>query len=120
MSDELVKADEVESITMLAAKSFARVLELEKRGGVAPVGGRYGFNSIDDALNASPEDLTWQAMARLEDEQPGSFATLWERIKEYARDELESGQRAASVAVGDDRPLSRARFLMLRDKYIRE
>lgn len=64
--------------------------------------------------------MTWQAMARLEDEQPGSFATLWERIKEYARDELESGQRAASVAVGDQRPISKARFLVLREKYIRE
>jgi hypothetical protein len=120
MSEELVKANEMESITTLAAKAFARVLELEKRGGTAPLGGRYKFNSVDDALIASPEDLTWQAMARLEDEQPGSFATMWERIKEYARDELESGQRAASVAVGDDRPLSRARFLVLRDKYICE
>jgi hypothetical protein len=120
MSEKLVKVDEVESISTLAAKSFARVLELEKRGGAAPVGGRHHFDSADDALNASPEDLTWQAMARLEDEQPGSFATVWERIKEYARDELESGQRAASVAVGDDRPLSRARFLVLRDKYVRE
>ncbi|HKQ05759.1 MAG TPA: hypothetical protein VJ464_11545 [Blastocatellia bacterium] len=35
-------------------------------------------------------------------------------------DELESGQRAASVAVGDHRAISRARFLVLREKYIAE
>ncbi len=53
-------------------------------------------------------------------ENSGSFAVTWERVKQYARDELESGHRAASVAVGDQRPISRARFLVLREKYIRE
>jgi len=120
MSEKLIKADEIESITALAAKSFMRVLKTEKRSGLCPVGGRSWFDSIGDALDAAPEDLTWHAMGRLEDEEPGSFATLWERIKEYARDELESGQRAASVAVGDQQPLSRARFLVLREKYIDE
>jgi hypothetical protein len=33
----------------------------------------------------------------------------WERIKQYAS---ESGQRAASVAVGDHQAISRARFLV--------
>lgn len=45
-------------------------------------------------------------MARLEEQQPGSFAILWERLKEYARDELESGQRAASVSVSRVKKLS--------------
>jgi hypothetical protein len=120
MSQQVVKASEIESITTLAAKSFARVLEIEKREGAAPVGGRYRFNSVDDALNASPDDLTWNAIGQLEDEQPGSLETIWERVKQYARDELESGQRAAYVAVGDDRPITRARFMVLREKYIRE
>lgn len=120
MSEELIRRDEIESITALAARSFARVLELERRIGSAPVGGRHWYDSLDDALAASPEDVTWNALGRLEDEEPGSFAILWERIKQFARDELESGQRAASVAVGEDRPLTRARFLVLREKYIDE
>jgi hypothetical protein len=82
--------------------------------------GRPWFQSLDDAVAASPEDMTWSAMGYLEDEQPGTFQMLWERIKQYARDELESGNRAASVAVGDKRPISRARFLVLREKYIEQ
>lgn len=120
MSEQLTKRNEIESITTLSARLFARVLELEKREGSAGIEGRHRYDSLEDALNASPEDVTWTAMGRLEDKQPGSFAILWERIKEYARDELESGQRAASVAVGDHRAISRARFLVLREKYIEE
>jgi hypothetical protein len=120
MSEQLTKANEIESITTLSARLFARVLELEKRNGSAGIDGRHWYDSLEDALDASPEDVSWHAMARLEDQQPGSFAILWERIKEYARDELESGQRAASVAVGDHRAISRARFLVLREKYIDE
>jgi hypothetical protein len=120
MSKQLTKANEIESITTLAARSFVRVLELEKRQGSPSIEGRYEYDSLEEALNAAPEDVTWTAMARLEDQQPGSFAILWERLKEYARDELESGQRAASVAIGDHRAISRARFLVLREKYIAE
>lgn len=119
MSTRLVKANEIESITSLAAKSFARVLEAEKREKTS-IRGRIWVDSVTDALNAAPEDLTWNAIGQFEDENPGSFATIWERVKQYARDELESGQRAASVAVGDQRPITRARFLVLREKYIRE
>ena len=120
MNKSLTKANEIESITTLAARLFSRVLESEKRQGSAGIEGRYWYDSLEDALDAAPEDVTWTAMARLEDQQPGSFAILWERLKEYARDELESGQRAASVAVGDHRAISRARFLVLREKYIAE
>ncbi len=120
MSDTLTKANEIEALSALAAKTFARVLELEKREGTADMMGRYGYNSLEKALDTSPEDLSWHAMARLEDEKPGNFAILWERIKQYARDELESGNRAAGVAVGDKKPISRARFLVLREKYIEE
>ena len=120
MSKPLTKANEIESITTLAARSFARVLELEKREGAPSIEGRYWYDSLEDALNAAPEDVTWTAMARLEEQHPGSFARVWERLKGYARDELESGQRAASVAIGDHRAISRARFLVLREKYIAE
>ena len=121
MSTRLVGANEIEPIAALAAKSFARVLEAEKKQGPAPVSsGRHWVDSLDDALNMSPEDLSWNAIGQFEDENPGSFTVIWERVKQYARDELESGQRAASVAVGDQRPITRARFLALREKYIRE
>jgi len=121
MSVRLIKANEIESITALAAKSFARVLEAEKKRGPAPVpSGRYWVDSVDDALSMSPEDLSWNAIGQFEHENPGSFEMIWERVKQYARDELESGHRAASVAVGDQRPITRARFLVLREKYIRE
>ena len=125
MSEQLIKANEIEAITILAAKSFARVLEAEKKAMeghqlARALNGTVFFDTLEDALDAASEDLTWQAMGYLEDEQPGCFETLWERLKQYARDELESGNRAASVVVGDRRPLSRARFLVLREKYIRE
>jgi hypothetical protein len=96
------------------------VLEAEKKCGQAPVQGHYWLDSADDALSMSPEDLSWNAIGQFENENLGSFAMIWERVKQYARDELESGQRAASVAVGDERPITRARFLVLREKYIDE
>jgi hypothetical protein len=34
------------------------------------------YESLDDSMDACPEDVTWQAMRRLEDEQPSSFAIL--------------------------------------------
>ena len=76
MKERLTKRDEVESITTLSARLFARVLELEKREGSAGIEGRHWYDSLEDALDASPEDVTWHAMAQLEDQQPGSFATL--------------------------------------------
>ena len=120
--EPLSKLNEMESITTLAAKSFAGVLAAERKGEEA-LGWRLGrrdYNSLEDARDAEPENLTWAGMGRLEDQEPGSFAILWERLKDYARDELESGQRAAAVAVGTHLPLDRARFLVLREKYIRE
>ena len=86
MSVRLIKANEIESITAVAAKSFARVLEAEKKRGPAPVpSGRYWVDSVDDALSMSPEDLSWNAIGQFEDENPGSFAVIWERVKQYAR-----------------------------------
>jgi hypothetical protein len=120
VSSRLVKANEIESITALAAKAYARVLEAETKTGPAPVQGRYWVDSVGDALSMSPEDLSWNAIGQFEEENPGSFTTIWERVKQYARDELESGHRAASVAVDNQRPIMRARFLVLREKYIRE
>ncbi len=117
----LLNANEIESITALAAKSFGRFLEAEKMKGQAPLPeGHYWTDSVEDALTMSPEDLSWNAIAQFEEEHPGSFDTIWSRVKQYARNELESGQRAASVAVGNQRPIMRARFLVLREKYIRE
>jgi hypothetical protein len=34
--------------------------------------------------------LSWNAIGQFEDENPGSFEIIWERVKQYARDELES------------------------------
>jgi len=44
----------------------------------------------------------------------GPLEIVWEQIMEFAKNELESGHRAASVAIGDRKPLRRARFLVLR------
>lgn len=125
MSKQLTKANEIETITTLAARTFARVLEAEKKANEGPqlsrgLLGSNHYATFEDAMAAAPEDITWRAMAQLEDENPGSFASIWEKIRQYARDELESGHRAATVAVGYELPLTRARFLALRDKYIEE
>lgn len=80
MSTRLVKANEIESITSLAAKSFARVLEAEKREKPS-IRGRIWVDSVTDALNAAPEDLTWNAIGQFEDEtqaasqQSGSWSS---------------------------------------------
>jgi hypothetical protein len=124
MSGRIVKANEIETITALAAKAFARALEGEKKAGedkfARGLWGRRSYETIEDALNAPPGDLTWAAIGQVEDERPGSFAILWEKVKQAARDELESGHRAASVALGHESPMIRARFIVLREKYIEE
>lgn len=125
MSKKPIQANEIEAITTMAAQSFARVLEAEKKAMeghqlARSLHGVLYYDTLDDALDTAPEDITWRAMRSLEDEHPGSIAILWERINDYARDELESGNRAASVAVDDQKPLSRAQFLVLREKYIDE
>jgi len=76
------------------------------------------YDSLDEALDAAPENVAWPAIGDLENEQPCSFAILWEHIKQCAREELEGGRRAAAVC--DGRPMVRARFLVLREKYIEE
>jgi hypothetical protein len=124
MSSRIGKANEIETITAMAAKALVRALESEQKAGEDkfPRGlwGRRSYETLEDARNAAVVDLTWAAIGRLEDEQPGSFAILFERVKQAARDELESGHRAASVALGHESPMIRARFIVLREKYIEE
>jgi len=102
VSSVLAKPNEIEAITALGAKPFARVLSAEQRERPRGSLRRYRFESRSEVLNAAPEDLSWSIMGELEDSEPGSFAALWERMKEVARDELKSGQRAAAVACGQD------------------
>ncbi|MEN3332043.1 MAG: hypothetical protein V7641_1408 [Blastocatellia bacterium] len=47
MSESLIKANEIESITTVAARLFARVLELEKRQGSAGIEGRHWYDFLE-------------------------------------------------------------------------
>ena len=75
----------------------------------------------DMTLSRPPDEASWLTMNALAERDPTLAQEVWERMKEMARDELASGNRAARVMEGyDHTPWDRARFLMLRESLAKE
>ena len=72
-------------------------------------------------VKCPPQGLTWCDLNHLAETDPALALKRWAEIKEAARDELQSGHRAA-VAVDAARhsPWSRAQFLAVRDELASE
>lgn len=67
-----------------------------------------------------PELARWSDLAALTEREPEAAAALWQHFTDRARDELASGQRAASAVGFAGRPWDRARFLAVRDALLDE
>jgi hypothetical protein len=64
-----------------------------------------------------PDQVSWYDLNRVADRDPEALAELWRDQKSAARDELESGHRAARALDWDGRPWDRARALAIRDGF---
>jgi hypothetical protein len=88
---------------------------------VAKVGQSWPPDYEERVLSGPPDQVSWHALEHIAERNPELMAQCWERIKQAAREELESGHRAAQVMEGQDpTPWRRAQFLAIRDDLARE
>ena len=74
-----------------------------------------------DRIADAPARLVgWTDITALVEEHPERVVALWTRIKQEARQELASGQRAALALKDGSEPWERAQFLAIRDAFIEE
>jgi hypothetical protein len=72
-------------------------------------------------LKAPPEQLSWYELHQVARQDPEGAVRRWEAIKQAARQDLQTGHRAAkAVEAPSPSPRERARFLALREELARE
>jgi hypothetical protein len=69
------------------------------------------------ALERPADEVSWWALQRLAEHDPGTMEIAWNRIKAEARKELESGHRTASALEWQGSSWDRARFLAIRNAF---
>jgi hypothetical protein len=69
-------------------------------------------------METPADQISWPTLGRLAEHDPEAFEAAWERIRAAARDELNSGHRAASAVETDATPWERARFLEVLDAFM--
>jgi len=72
------------------------------------------------AINEPADEVSWLSLTPLIEANPEAAWTMWERVKEEARAEIESGHRAALALGWDDSPWRRAQFLAIRQMIVDE
>lgn len=74
------------------------------------------------ALEGPPEQVSWTDLSTLAKSDPDAAVRAWGRLHDLADEELESGNRAASVVSHgfDFGPYDRARFLAVREALMVE
>ncbi|HJP83225.1 MAG TPA: hypothetical protein VJ835_06930, partial [Fimbriimonadaceae bacterium] len=77
---------------------------------------RSGINDRQEMLHRPAEQVSWICLSRVSEADPDAGIELWRAIRSEARDEIESGHRAAKVLSHgfDFGPIDRARFLEVR------
>jgi hypothetical protein len=77
---------------------------------------RAGIRERQGLLKRPAEQVTWMCLSQVSEADPNAGIELWQDIRAEARDEIESGHRAAKVISEgfDFGPLDRARFLEVR------
>jgi hypothetical protein len=108
---------EVEPLAHRLADAYWLALKAEAEGRVN--GLRHALRDKQQLLNASPASLEWRDLSYTEQLEPGAGFEVYDHIKQAARDELESGDRAAEVIASSmTRPWIKARYLALRESFI--
>ena len=71
----------------------------------------------EQVLEAPPEQVSWLGLGQLMEHDPEQGEAVWEGIKAAARDELDSGHRAAAALEFNGEPWHRAQFLAVRQAF---
>jgi hypothetical protein len=83
---------------------------LEAEGVERAAGSRHALRDKQQLIEASPKNLEWCDLSYAEELEPGAGFEVYDHLMQAARDELESGERAAGVvANGMWRPWVKAR-----------
>jgi hypothetical protein len=90
--------------------------------GTADEAAAFAWGPADDdrmarTLDAPGEQLDWWALGQLAERDPDAALLVWARVRGEARDELDSGHRAAEALDIFTRPWERARFLAVRSSF---
>ena len=115
---DILVEEEIETVTELAGRAFVRAKKSSEKG--ERLGGQLIKAEPQDLMHTAPDEVSWNLIGQAEDEEPGSFVQIWGRIKQSARNELESGHRAAAAGVGVETPWNRARFQVLLESFIED
>jgi hypothetical protein len=108
---------EIEPLAHRFSDAYWRAMRAEAEGRIN--GLRHAMRNKYQLLNASPAHLEWRDLSYAEQLEPGSGFEVYAHIKQFARDDLESGERAADVVASSImRPWVRARYLVLRESFI--
>jgi len=75
---------------------------------------------IDAAMESPADQVSWSMISTMIESNPEAGWAVWERVKDEASEELESGHRAAEALCWDDSPWRRAQFLAIRQTFINE
>jgi hypothetical protein len=131
LADQQTTAPEVREVGALARELATayrakvnhakKTLGLSAQQAVAKVEEPCPLDEVFRIEDCPPEDVTFADIDDLARVSPARALQCWERIKQAAREELQSGHRAAVVLEGHDADAwKRAQFLALREELSRE
>jgi hypothetical protein len=108
---------EIEPLAHRLADAYWRALKAGAEGRIN--GLSHALRDKQQLFDASPAQLEWRDISYAEQLEPGAGFEVYNRIKQAASDDLESGERAADVVASSIiRPWIRARYLALRESFI--
>src|SRR5262249_8840434 len=118
-------ADEGRELARATAAAFAEMVgfyrehyKLSAHEAIARAEGRSPA-ALERALHATPDQVRWLDLETIAGRDPGAAPRRWEEIKEAARGELRTGQRAAGTVEGwPGTCWGRARFLAVRNELV--
>ncbi len=108
---------EIEPLAHRMADAYWRALKADAEGRIGGLG--YARYDKQQLLDAAPAGIEWRELSYAEQVEPGTGFEVYDHIKQLAREDLESGERAADVVASSMmRPWIKARYLALRESFI--
>jgi hypothetical protein len=121
-------AADVKMLARELAASYSSAVEYHRRKqglppaeAVAKAEEPFPTAALENILRAPADQGGWWGLEALARHDPELAYRRWEGVKSEARDELQSGERAAKAMEGyDSTPWQRARFLAIREELARD
>jgi hypothetical protein len=105
------------------AERISRVLKARAKNinaGTRTCLGHLSQASREELLQMPLGEITWDALFDADEQEPGTFALVWERMLQVADDGLQSGHRAAAIVTAGQPPMAEARFLVLLRSFVKD